>query len=44
MTLAGTLAARAVPFLFLTGFSGAVEFPAAFWSVPRLEAPLRMRA
>jgi two-component system, chemotaxis family, sensor kinase Cph1 len=39
--LAGTLAARAVPFLFLTGFSGAVEFPAAFWSVPRLEKPVR---
>ncbi|MGO9547210.1 MAG: response regulator [Rhodomicrobium sp.] len=38
--LAGTLSAQSVPFIFLTGFSHAVEFPAAFASVPRLEKPV----
>ncbi len=39
--LAALLAARAVPFIFLTGFSPFLEFPAAFASVPRVEKPHR---
>ncbi len=37
--LAGTLTAQAVPFIFLTGFGHAIEFPPAFASIPRLEKP-----
>jgi DNA-binding response OmpR family regulator len=40
-TLAGLLAARAVPFIFLTGFGRFLEFPASFASVRCLEKPLR---
>ncbi len=39
--LAASLAARAVPFIFLTGFGQFLEFPAAFASVPCLEKPVR---
>jgi DNA-binding response OmpR family regulator len=35
------LAARAVPFVFLTGFAPFLEFPLSFATVPRLEKPHR---
>lgn len=38
--LAGTLQAQGVPFLFQTAFGRALEFPAAFATIPRLEKPL----
>ncbi|MGA9766622.1 MAG: response regulator [Rhodomicrobium sp.] len=38
---AGILAARSVPFIFLTGFGHAIEFPPAYASVIRLEKPVR---
>jgi len=40
-TLAGMLTARAVPFIFLTGFGRFLEFPAAFASVRRLGKPVK---
>jgi CheY-like chemotaxis protein len=42
--LAGTLKAQGVPFLFQTGFSSLLDFPAEFASVPRLEKPMRAGA
>jgi CheY-like chemotaxis protein len=42
--LAGMLTARAVPFIFLTGFGPFLEFPPAFAPVPRLEKPHRRGA
>jgi CheY-like chemotaxis protein len=40
-TLAAMLAARAIPFIFLTGFGGFLEFPAHLASVRRLDKPAR---
>jgi DNA-binding response OmpR family regulator len=39
--LAGMLAAQRVPFIFLTGFGHALDFPPAFASIVRLEKPVR---
>ncbi len=39
--VAEALASRAVPFMFVTGFGNALEFPAAFASLSRLEKPIR---
>jgi CheY-like chemotaxis protein len=40
-TLAVMLAARAIPFIFLTGFGGFLEFPACLASAPCLDKPAR---
>ncbi len=40
-TLAAMLAARAIPFIFLTGFGGFLEFPACLASVRCLDKPAR---
>ncbi len=37
--VAGILASRGVPFIFLTGCGAALEFPADFAAFPRLEKP-----
>ncbi|MGO9547211.1 MAG: response regulator [Rhodomicrobium sp.] len=39
--VAEALAGRAVPFIFVTGFGNALEFPPAFASVSRLDKPIR---